>query len=176
MHTPQEHMDIFSAKIKRLHERFLASGKDYILIANIPAAAQNEQDGPDYVRLFHMADVHMLYQSAANTYCFSFISMYELFSAYLAQNEQALLHTRLGLFFCCGFLEQQEMQRQNLFPKPMQEHAFAQACFGGKLQPKSLGEKLAVRMITSAVKEDGPPIPEVDEQAIAQFAQTVKNA
>ena len=76
MHTPGVHMRRFYANILALHDRFLAAGKDVIFIANIPASAENEQDGPDYARLFHMSDVHDMYVKAAALRGFPLISLY----------------------------------------------------------------------------------------------------
>ena len=76
MHTPGEHMRAFYAHILELHDRFLEAGKDVIFIANIPASAENEKDGPDYARLFHMSDVHDMYVKAAALRGFALISLY----------------------------------------------------------------------------------------------------
>ena len=58
--TKQAHMAMFYEIILELSEKFKAAGKDVIFMANIPASADNEQDGPDYWRLFHMNDVKYL--------------------------------------------------------------------------------------------------------------------
>jgi lysophospholipase L1-like esterase len=76
----------FYANVLKLHERFLKSGKDYVLIANIPAAASNEADGADYWRVIHMNDINDLYKKAAAEKSFAFVSMYDLFTDYCHQN------------------------------------------------------------------------------------------
>lgn len=81
-HTRQEHMEIFYQNILKLHERLKATGKEYILVANIPASAENEKDGPDYYRLLHMNDICDLYTKAAAECGFVLIRMYDLFLQY----------------------------------------------------------------------------------------------
>ena len=76
MHTREEHMRAFYAHIFELNARFLNAGKDAILIANIPASAENEEDKPDYARLFHMCDVSDMYAKAAAKAGFAFIDLY----------------------------------------------------------------------------------------------------
>lgn len=81
-HTVQEHKDIFYSNILKLHEQFQKAGKDVIFVANIPASAENEKDGPDYWRLIHMNDINALYTKAAEECGFPLISMYSAFLAY----------------------------------------------------------------------------------------------
>lgn len=69
-------MRAFCAHIFELNARFLNAGKDAILIANIPASAENEEDKPDYARLFHMCDVSDMYAKAAAKAGFAFIDLY----------------------------------------------------------------------------------------------------
>lgn len=85
-HTVQEHMDIFYQNIVALQERMKETGKDFIFMANIPASAENEKDGQDFYRLFHMNDVRDLYVKAAAAYGFPLICMYDLFTDYCEQN------------------------------------------------------------------------------------------
>ena len=51
-------------------------------MAGIPASSENEQDGEDYWRLFHMDDVCASYKKAAKELGFPLISMYDLFLDY----------------------------------------------------------------------------------------------
>ena len=51
-------------------------------MANIPASPANEQDGPDYWRIFHMNDVQDMYHKASLTCGFPLISMYNRFLNY----------------------------------------------------------------------------------------------
>lgn len=81
-HTPEEHLEEFYQNIIKLHQRFIASGKPEIFMAGIPASSENEQDGEDYWRLFHMDDVCASYKKAAKELGFPLISMYDLFLDY----------------------------------------------------------------------------------------------
>ena len=81
-HTKREHMEFFYNNILKLYDKFKNAGKDVIFIANIPASANNEKDGENFWRLFHMNDVNDLYMKASSICNFPFISMYLLFSEY----------------------------------------------------------------------------------------------
>ena len=85
-HTPEEHLEEFYQNILKLYQRFIASGKPAIFIAGIPASSENEEDGEDYWRLFHMDDVCAAYKKAAKELGFSLISMYDLFLDYCNMN------------------------------------------------------------------------------------------
>lgn len=81
-HNVKEHMEEFYENIKLLYKKFRAADKDVIFVANIPAAAENEKDGADYRRLFHMNDVRDLYLKASFECGFPFISLYDKFLDY----------------------------------------------------------------------------------------------
>ena len=81
-HTKKEHMDAFYSNIIALYEKFRKAGKDVIFMANIPASAENEKDGENYWRLFHMNDVNDMYMKASVQCGFPFISMYNMFLEY----------------------------------------------------------------------------------------------
>ncbi|MBE7043235.1 MAG: SGNH/GDSL hydrolase family protein [Ruminococcaceae bacterium] len=85
-HTREEHMEEFYQNILALHERFQKANKSAVFMANIPASSENEQDGENYWRLFHMEDVYHLYQKASEVCGFPLIEMYRLFSEYCEQN------------------------------------------------------------------------------------------
>ena len=80
----------FYQNVLKLHQRFKESGKDYVLIANIPANAKNEVDGADYWRVLHMDDINNFYKRAAAICGFAFVSMYDLFGDYCKNNNIAL--------------------------------------------------------------------------------------
>ncbi len=82
MHTRREHMEAFYNRILELAGKFAAIKKDVIFIANIPASKENEKDGPDYARLFHMNDVRDIYMKASVSCGFPLISLYDLFLDY----------------------------------------------------------------------------------------------
>jgi len=80
--SKQEYMEAFYNNIKALYEKFKIAGKDVIFCANIPASANNEKDGENYWRIFHMCDVSDLYLKASIECGFPFISMYNAFLNY----------------------------------------------------------------------------------------------
>ena len=86
-HTPEEHLEEFYQNILKLNQRFIASGKPAIFMTGIPASSENEKDGEDYWRLFHMDDVCAAYKKAAKELGFSLISMYDLFLDYCKTNK-----------------------------------------------------------------------------------------
>ena len=86
-HTKREHMEIFYGNIIKLYDKFKEMGKDVIFVANIPASAENEKDGADYWRIFHMNDVNDLYMKASTVCGFPFISMYSQFLEYCELKE-----------------------------------------------------------------------------------------
>ena len=69
-----------------LYEKFKKIGKEIIFIANIPASAADEQDGPEHWRILHMDDINAIYKKAAEKLGFPLISMYDLFSDYCNSN------------------------------------------------------------------------------------------
>lgn len=79
MRDRKEMLDEFYGNILKLHEKFKATGKDFIMAVNIPASAANEKDGPDLWRILHMNDLNDLYTMASIECGFPFISMYSLF-------------------------------------------------------------------------------------------------
>lgn len=85
-HTKEEHIEEFYQWILELHEKFQKAGKTVVFMANIPASSENEKDGEDYWRLFHMEDMYHLYQKASRECGFPLIEMYRLFSEYCEQH------------------------------------------------------------------------------------------
>lgn len=86
-HTKREYMEQFYKNILALYAKFQEIGKDVIFIANIPASASNEQDSPDYWRIFHMNDVHDLYLKASVECDFPLISFYRTFMDYCEEHK-----------------------------------------------------------------------------------------
>lgn len=89
-HTIREHQEQFYRNILALHKKFREAGKDVIFIANIPASAANEKDGPDYWRIFHMNDVHDLYLKASVECEFPMISLYKAFFEYCDEQKVSI--------------------------------------------------------------------------------------
>lgn len=82
IHTKEEHMQEFYGNLLTLHEKIKARGKDIIFISNIPASPENEKDGEDYYRLFHMCDLNALYLKAAYALKIEYVSLYNLLFRY----------------------------------------------------------------------------------------------
>ncbi len=80
--TKRAHMEEFYNNIVLLNDMFRDAGIDVIFSANIPAVPENEMDGEDYWRIFHMNDVHDLYMKASAECGFPMISMYAAFTEY----------------------------------------------------------------------------------------------
>lgn len=83
--TKREHMQNFYNNIVKLYSMFEKAEKDVIFVANIPASQENEKDGVDYWRIFHMNDVNDLYLKASIECGFPFVSMYIAFMEYCEQ-------------------------------------------------------------------------------------------
>ena len=77
-----EYMKRFYSEIIKLHGKFREAGVEVIFVANIPASVNNEKDGVDYWRVFHMNDVSDMYLKASFECGFPFISMYNAFLNY----------------------------------------------------------------------------------------------
>lgn len=80
--TYEQQCQRFYDNIFKLHDMLTDAGKDFILIANIPAAASDEQDGEAFWRIMHMNDINDLYKKAHAVLNFPFISLYDRFHAY----------------------------------------------------------------------------------------------
>ena len=90
MRTYEQHTRRFYDLIFKLHGMLKNAGKDFIFIANIPASASDEVDGPTYWRIMHMNDIDELYKKAWCDLQFPFISLYDLFRAYCAEHDRTV--------------------------------------------------------------------------------------
>lgn len=75
----EEYGKQFYDNVLKLYSMFKDSGKPVIFVANIPASAENEQDGDYYWRVLHMDDINAIYKKAAEKVGFPLISMCDLF-------------------------------------------------------------------------------------------------
>ncbi len=82
VYTPSEFVEKFYQNIKLLYQKLQEAGKTVIFMANIPASEANENETR---KIFHMEDVHHLYAKASLECGFAFVSLYQLFSAYLIE-------------------------------------------------------------------------------------------
>lgn len=78
----------FYDNLLKLYAKFQQIDKRVVFMANIPASAENEKDGKDYWRILHMDDINAIYKRAQEKTGFSFISVYDLFTEYLAQRNE----------------------------------------------------------------------------------------
>ncbi len=78
----EEMMREFYSNILKLNEMLKATGKEYVLVANIPASAENEEDTVEYWRILHMNDIHDMYLKAHLECGFAFIDLYTDILAY----------------------------------------------------------------------------------------------
>ena len=76
---------VFLDGVMALHALFEKKGVKVIFVANLPAAAENEQDGDNYYRVLHMDDINAIYKHAARKAGFALISMYDLVSEYVKE-------------------------------------------------------------------------------------------
>lgn len=74
-------------------------------------------------------------------------------SAFLRQNEAILSEKYLGLFLCCGEIQNMEDYVKKLIPAGILAHAFDVDCFGGQLDPRKCRgvERLIVKFLRSLI-------------------------
>lgn len=84
--TREEFAKAFYDNVVLLNKKFKETQKEVIFIANIPAAPENELDGENYWRILHMDDINEIYKRASQEEGFCLISLYDLFSGYLKEN------------------------------------------------------------------------------------------
>ena len=82
----EEYGTSFYENILLLNEKFVKRGKEYVLVANIPASSENERDKDDFWRILHMDDINEIYRRASEKAGFTFLSLYDLFSSYIREN------------------------------------------------------------------------------------------
>lgn len=80
----------FYNNVIKLCNMFRAANKEFVFVANIPAAPANEKDGENFWRILHMDDINAIYKKAAEKLGFHLISLYDLFSNYCESNHIAI--------------------------------------------------------------------------------------
>lgn len=92
---------------------------------------------------------------------------------FLAQNKEALLQKKLGLFLCAGFTDEENGKKQleQNFPTELLRHACAVACFGGEICMDRL--KGLDKMMVNMIAKSGGGLADVtiDYAAADRFAQ-----
>ncbi|WP_255882161.1 MULTISPECIES: flavodoxin domain-containing protein [unclassified Ruminococcus] len=98
-------------------------------------------------------------------------------SKFIEEEEENLLTKKVALFMCCGFTDEENINRQleiNFTPA-LKEHALCVKCFGGELHPDGTNkiDKLVAKM---AFKADGDIdlTPELDYNAMNELVAAVK--
>ena len=84
--TREEFARAFYENVVTLHKKLKKAQKEVIFIANIPASPENEMDGEEFWRILHMCDINDIYKDASQQEGFCLISLYDLFSEYLKEN------------------------------------------------------------------------------------------
>lgn len=88
--TREELWESVYNNILHLNKLFEERNKLVVFVANIPSSLENEMDGEDYWRILHMPDINEIYKKAQEKAGFKFISMYDLFSMYMKENNETL--------------------------------------------------------------------------------------
>ena len=83
----EEMSNTFYNNILLLNQKLSERNVKYVLIANIPACKEREEDTEEYWRILHMNDINDIYKRAQRDLGFEFISLYDLFSAYIKKND-----------------------------------------------------------------------------------------
>ena len=84
--TEDEMKNIFRENIGILVGKLRERGTPFILMANIPASAKNEEDGADHWRIIHMNDINDLYKETSAALDFPLVSIYDAFCDYINEN------------------------------------------------------------------------------------------
>lgn len=98
-------------------------------------------------------------------------------SKFLEEEEDTLLQKRIALFMCCGFTDEENIQRQldiNFTPA-LKEKAVSLKCFGGELHPDGTNkiDNLVAKM---AFRADGDLdlTPELNYEAMDELISAIK--
>ncbi|HHY40812.1 MAG TPA: flavodoxin [Syntrophaceticus sp.] len=88
------------------------------------------------------------------------------------ENIAELTKKKIGLFICCGLLENARQNIENSFPQQMLDHAAAVECFGGEIDLNKLSffDRIIANMVMKAVEQKGDK-PTVLVEKIDRFCQ-----
>jgi len=96
---------------------------------------------------------------------------------YMDKNIEELGSKRLGLFICCGLMDNIEANMKNAFPEKLLKSAVARECFGGELRVDRM--KFLHRMMTNIMKKvvekEGKEPPRALPENIARFARIMND-
>lgn len=88
---------------------------------------------------------------------------------YLTANADELKQKKLGLFICCGQVEQGAEQLKAAFPADLMDHACVSGSFGGAISLEK--QNFIVRAMLKKVMKIQASYESIDSDAIAEFAQ-----
>lgn len=137
----------------------------------------NELDNVDLVNLEHTTPLISDYGTVIIGGSIRFGRVHPLVKTFMDQNLEELKQKRIGLFICCGFVQDTEQHFLNNFPYSLLEQAVAIDSFGGEIRPEALGnfERFMAKLITktTALKEDPPKILPAN---IHKFAEKIEES
>lgn len=96
--------------------------------------------------------------------------------SFIENNYQSLLKKKLGLFICCGIIEDTQKTLESVYSPELRNHAETVKGFGGEINTKNLKgmEKLMAKMLTKQMAKDpNAVVPELNLKAIESFAQEI---
>lgn len=93
-------------------------------------------------------------------------------------NLSILKQKQIGLFICCGSLENIEQYWKVAVPSELLKHAIAKECFGGELDRANMKffDKLVTGIITKAAQKNGKPLPRILSDSITKFSEELNLA
>lgn len=106
---------------------------------------------------------------------------------FCVQNEKLLKGKKVGVYICCIFKNNAEIQLSNAFPKSILDNAAAKGSFGGEMRfsDMSFGEKLLTKMVSKTITISNPELASIDTKKdfsaictaeIDKFAEAMNNA
>lgn len=97
-------------------------------------------------------------------------------TAFMEENADNLLKKPLGLFICCGIIEEAPKTLEAVYSQELREHAVTVKCFGGEINTKNLKgmEKVLAKVLAKQMaKNPSSVVPELDVEAIEAFAKEI---
>jgi len=94
---------------------------------------------------------------------------------FCTENLNMLLNKRLGLFLCCGLLENFEETLKRSFPEELLKKAVVKECFGGELRTDKMNfvHKMISGLMKKATEKEGKPEPVKIPENIRKFAEMI---
>jgi menaquinone-dependent protoporphyrinogen oxidase len=94
---------------------------------------------------------------------------------YCNSNVGFLKNKRIGLFLCCGLVEDFEQSMNNAFPEELLKNAVAKECFGGELRMDKMKfvHKIITGIMKKAVAKEGKELPKPMPENIVKLADAI---